>query len=108
MPAGDTPCVCPQANGNRADARWVCLTAPDGTGLRVERRRIGFTARPWSTAALDAARHATGLVRSDRVHLHLDHAHHGLGSAACGPGVLPRYVLAAEPASFSVALRVLR
>ncbi|WP_433220030.1 glycoside hydrolase family 2 TIM barrel-domain containing protein [Dactylosporangium sp. CS-047395] len=103
-----TPYVYPQENGNRADARWLTLTGPDGRGLRVEGLpRIDFTARRWSTAALDAARHGADLVPSDRVHLHLDHAHHGLGSAACGPGVLPQYVLHAAPATFTVVLQPL-
>ncbi|HTJ37966.1 MAG TPA: glycoside hydrolase family 2 TIM barrel-domain containing protein [Dactylosporangium sp.] len=100
-----TPYVYPQENGNRADARWLTLTAPDGRGLRVQGRpHIDFTARRWSTAALDAARHTADLVPSDAVHLHLDHAHHGLGSASCGPGPLPQYVLHAAPATFTVAL----
>ncbi|WP_433087719.1 glycoside hydrolase family 2 TIM barrel-domain containing protein [Dactylosporangium sp. CA-052675] len=103
-----TPYVYPQENGNRADARWLTLTGPDGTGLRVEGvPRIDFTARRWSTGDLDAARHQADLAATDRIHLHLDHAHHGLGSAACGPGVLPPYVLRAEPATFSVVLRAL-
>ncbi|WP_432993565.1 glycoside hydrolase family 2 TIM barrel-domain containing protein [Dactylosporangium sp. CA-233914] len=100
-----TPYVFPQENGNRADARWVTLTARDGTGLRVEARpRIDFTARRWSTAALDAARHTSDLAAEDRIHLHLDHAHHGLGTAACGPGVLPQYALPAAPTTFAVVL----
>jgi beta-galactosidase len=100
-----TPYVVPQENGNRADARWLTLTAPDGRGLRVEGRPvIDFTARRWSTAALDAARHTADLAPTDTVYLHLDHAHHGLGTAACGPGPLPQYVLGAGPATFSVAL----
>ncbi|WP_433061594.1 glycoside hydrolase family 2 TIM barrel-domain containing protein [Dactylosporangium sp. CS-033363] len=103
-----TPYVYPQENGNRADARWLTLTGPDGGGLRVEGLpRIDFTARRWSTAALDAALHRADLVPSDRIHLHLDHAHHGLGSAACGPGVLPQYVLHAAPATFAVVLQPL-
>ncbi|MFI5914118.1 glycoside hydrolase family 2 TIM barrel-domain containing protein [Dactylosporangium sp. NPDC051541] len=98
-----TDYVVPQENGNRADTRWLTLSAPDGTGLRVDAAdRIGFTARRWSTAALDAARHRTDLLPSDRVHLHLDHGHHGLGSAACGPGVLPQYALEAAPATFTL------
>ncbi|WP_426512327.1 glycoside hydrolase family 2 TIM barrel-domain containing protein [Dactylosporangium sp. McL0621] len=101
-----TPYVYPQENGNRADAHWLTLTGPDGHGLRVEAApRIDFTARRWSTAALDAARHRSELVAEDRIHLHLDHAHHGLGSAACGPGVLPQYELRPEPATFTVTLR---
>jgi beta-galactosidase len=38
------------------------------------------------------------------VYVNLDHAQHGLGSASCGPGVLPQHALAAAPASWSVRL----
>ncbi|WP_043183343.1 glycoside hydrolase family 2 TIM barrel-domain containing protein [Streptomyces sp. NRRL F-5123] len=60
-----------------------------------------LTARPWTTEALDAAEHTTDLVRDGRLWLHLDHALHGLGSASCGPGVLPEHRLDAAPAAFS-------
>jgi beta-galactosidase len=103
-----TPYVFPQENGNRAEVRRLILRRPDGTGLRIDGRpHIDFTARRWSTAALDAARHTTDLVPGDRIHLHLDHRQHGLGTAACGPGPLPPYVLRAEPARFSVTLQTL-
>ncbi|WP_432843411.1 glycoside hydrolase family 2 TIM barrel-domain containing protein [Dactylosporangium sp. CA-092794] len=103
-----TPYVFPQENGNRADARWLTLTRPDGSGLRVEAApRIDFTARRWPTSTLDAARHTTDLVPTDAIHLQLDHTHHGLGSAACGPGPLPQYVLTPAPATFAVTFREL-
>ncbi|WP_017569427.1 glycoside hydrolase family 2 TIM barrel-domain containing protein [Nocardiopsis halotolerans] len=91
-----TPYLRPQENGNRADARWLVLRAPDGTGLRVEGDPVfDFTARRWDPAALDAADHPHELVPGDRIHLHLDGAHHGVGTASCGPGVLPGHVLTA-------------
>jgi beta-galactosidase len=97
-----TPYVRPQENGARADVRWAELRREDGTGLRIEGEPpFWFTARPWSTQALDAAEHTHELRRSPVVWLHLDHALHGVGSAACGPGVLPQYELQAAPAAFA-------
>ncbi|MFD3820863.1 glycoside hydrolase family 2 TIM barrel-domain containing protein [Streptomyces sp. NPDC058625] len=92
-----TPYVRPQENGARADVRWVELG-----GLRIDGDpEFWFTARPWTTEQLDAARHLTDLVPGDTVWVNLDHAQHGIGSQSCGPGPLPRYVLGAEPAEFS-------
>ncbi|NYH53187.1 beta-galactosidase [Nocardiopsis arvandica] len=91
-----TPYLRPQENGNRMDARWLVLRAGDGGGLRVEGDPVfDFTARRWDTAALDAADHPHELVPGDRIHLHLDQAHHGVGTASCGPGTLPGHRLEA-------------
>ncbi|WP_019609377.1 glycoside hydrolase family 2 TIM barrel-domain containing protein [Nocardiopsis sp. CNS-639] len=100
-----TPYLRPQENGNRVDARWLALRAADGTGLRVEGDPVfDFTARRWDTAALDAADHPHELVPGDRIHLHLDQAHQGVGSASCGPGVLPAHRLAAGSHRLRLAL----
>ncbi|GAA1569521.1 glycoside hydrolase family 2 TIM barrel-domain containing protein [Actinomadura kijaniata] len=98
-----TPYVRPQENGNRTGVRWARLTAPDGTGLRIDGApAFELTARRWTTEDLDAARHTHELRPHDRVYLHLDAAHHGLGSASCGPGVLPEHRLTAGPRSLTL------
>ena len=97
-----TPYVRPQENGARADVRWAELRRPDGTGVRVDGAPpFWLTARPWSTRALEEARHTHELAREDTLWVHLDHALHGVGSAACGPEVLPDFRLTAAPAAFS-------
>ena len=89
--------------------RWATLT--DATaracGSRAT-RTFWFTARRWTTEQLDAATHTPDLVPRDRVWVNLDHAQQGIGSASCGPGVLPAYRLEPRPASFAVVLRELR
>ncbi|NKE61204.1 DUF4981 domain-containing protein [Lentzea sp. PSKA42] len=97
-----TPYVFPQENGNRADARWLRLTS-GGRGVRVDGEPVfDFTARRWTTEDLDAAQHTVDLVPSDHVHLNLDLAQHGLGTASCGPPPLPQYRLHAQKATFSL------
>jgi beta-galactosidase len=101
-----TPYVRPQENGNRADVRWAALTDSTGHGLRVEGMpAIDLTVRRWSTEQLDAARHTVELSDEGCLFVNLDLAQQGIGTASCGPGVLPPYVLRAAPASFSVVLR---
>ena len=100
-----TPYVRPQENGNRRAVRWARLTRADGAGLSIFGDPVvDVTARPWSTAALTAARHSCDLRPDGRIHLHVDAAHHGLGSASCGPPVPAWHTLAAVPASFTVGL----
>jgi beta-galactosidase len=101
-----TPYVFPQENGHRAQVRWAVLTDQRGAGLRVEGQpTFGLTARRWPTADLDAARHTSELVTRAGVWLHLDLAQRGLGTASCGPGVLPGYDLRPAETSFSIILR---
>ncbi|MGW4486366.1 glycoside hydrolase family 2 TIM barrel-domain containing protein [Amycolatopsis sp. NPDC004368] len=98
-----TPYVYPQENGNRADARWLCVVSESGAGIRIEGEPVfDFSARRWTSEDLDAARHTVDLVPGELVHLNLDLAQHGLGTASCGPGVLPRYRLHAQKASLTL------
>jgi beta-galactosidase len=99
-----TPYVYPQENGNRRHVRWAELRSPY-RGLRIEGMpTFDLTVRRWTSEDLDAARHTTDLVDRGHVYVNLDHAQHGLGSASCGPGVLPQHALHAAPASWSVRL----
>ncbi|GIL27210.1 glycoside hydrolase family 2 TIM barrel-domain containing protein [Actinocatenispora comari] len=103
-----TPYVFPQENGNRTAVRWATLLDAAGHGLRVEGApTVELTARRWTSEQLAAARHTVDLVAGDAIHLNLDHAQHGLGSGSCGPAVLPRYELRAEPVTFEVRLRAI-
>lgn len=100
-----TPYVCPQENGARPDLRWLELRdSAGGTGLRIEALSgLGFTARPWTSEQLDDARHTTDLSQGPNTVITLDAALDGVGSAACGPGVLERYQLTPQP--FEVRVR---
>ncbi|AUG81771.1 beta-galactosidase [Kitasatospora sp. MMS16-BH015] len=100
--AMQTPYVRPQENGNRHHVRHARLTAAAGTLLVTGAPVIDLTVRPWSTEALTAATHQHEPTPDGRLHLHLDQAHHGLGSAACGPGPSAPSVLAAVPTTFGI------
>jgi beta-galactosidase len=101
-----TPYVFPQENGNRADVRWLTLRDDTGAGLAVAGDPvIDVTARRWTSEALDAARHPVDLRPEDRIWLNLDYGQNGLGSASCGPGVLPAHQLRAVPTTFAVTFR---
>ncbi|MET9217455.1 glycoside hydrolase family 2 TIM barrel-domain containing protein [Streptomyces sp. NPDC003300] len=102
-----TPYVYPQENGNRRHVRWARLTGPEGDsaapGLEITGSPwFDLTARPWSTAALAAARHTADLRPDGRIHLNVDLEHHGLGSASCGHALQPRHHLAAVPGRFTL------
>jgi beta-galactosidase len=103
--AMQTPYVFPQENGNRRHVRRARITPPGAPGLAITGAPvIDLTVRPWSTAALEDARHTHDLRPDGRLHVHLDHDHHGIGSAACGPTLPAAHTLAPVPVSFTIGL----
>lgn len=102
----------PQENGARRGVSRATLGLAAGpVTVTAGEVRVGgtavpgveLTARPWTDAALHAAAHPHDLVPDGVLWLHLDAAQHGLGSAACGPGVLPNATL--RPAPVTLQLR---
>jgi beta-galactosidase len=99
-----TPYVYPQENGRRADVGWAEVRDRTGRGLRITADPVcGFAVRRWSTAQLDHARHNAELHDEGRIFITLDAAVQGIGSASCGPGVLPQYQLRSLPSPFRFA-----
>ena len=98
-----TEYVRPQENGSRSGCVRLELGAP-GAGLAVTGDGFAFTASPWTSAELAAAPHPIELPDAgDRCRLVLDLAEHGIGTASCGPGVLPQYRLEARPVRATLA-----
>ncbi|MCF6468689.1 DUF4981 domain-containing protein [Nonomuraea sp. MG754425] len=102
-----TPYVVPQENGNHVETRWLELSGPGLPTLRVDGEpHLDFTARRWTSEALQAARRPHDLTDSGRVWLNLDHGQHGLGSASCGPALPERYRQEARRHSWAMTLTV--
>ncbi|HWG23026.1 glycoside hydrolase family 2 TIM barrel-domain containing protein [Actinospica sp.] len=104
--AMQTPYVRPQENGNRRDVRWARLSDASGDRglLLIGSPVIDLTVKPWSTRTLEAAKHGSDLRPDDgaRIHVNLDHAHQGVGSAACGPELPEKDTLHATHAEFRI------
>ena len=86
--------VVPQATGNRTDTRWATFGSEAGNGWKVTADApFQFSATPYTDACIDAATHVNELHADGTVTVHLDAAQTGVGTATCGPGVLPAYWL---------------
>jgi beta-galactosidase len=99
----------PQENGNRTDVRWVEFSSSKGDIGPIkacfgDQEGCSFMASYYTTEDLDETKHPFELKRrkKDKVIVRLDWAHHGLGTASCGPKTLPKYELLSKPFEFEV------
>ncbi|MEV5495930.1 glycoside hydrolase family 2 TIM barrel-domain containing protein [Nonomuraea fuscirosea] len=100
-----TPYLVPQENGNHVETRWLELSGAGLPTLRVDGEpHLDFTARRWTSEALQAARRPHDLMDSGRVWLNLDHGQQGIGSASCGPALPERYRLTVRRYTWSITL----
>lgn len=79
--------IKPQENGHRCDTRWIALSDRNH-GWRelivASEPPIGFDARDCSIPDLSGAAHREEIPHRDRIYLHLDAMHTGLGTNSCG------------------------
>ncbi|MDT0171339.1 glycoside hydrolase family 2 TIM barrel-domain containing protein [Pseudarthrobacter sp. BRE9] len=108
LPLGglDVEYVRPQESGARSGVRSAVLQT-GGRELHISGEPFALTVRPYSMQTLDAATHRPDLVPDGRSYIYVDHAMRGVGTAACGPGVLEPYRLKPRQADFEVVLKVL-
>ncbi|BCW56444.1 beta-galactosidase [Arthrobacter sp. StoSoilB19] len=106
LAALDVEYVRPQESGARSGVRSAVLHT-GGRELHLSGEPFALTVRPYSMQALDAANHRPDLVSDGRSYIYVDHLMRGVGTAACGPGVLEPYRLKPRQADFEVVLKVL-
>ncbi|KAE8553781.1 hypothetical protein TMatcc_006747 [Talaromyces marneffei ATCC 18224] len=117
-----TPYEWPQENGNRTDTRWTrihssladtsyaasakALASIPGIEVRMD-SPFNFSLRQYSISELDRAKHPHELSELvDESELNVDFAHHGIGTASCGPGPFQGHRLEAGPFEFTVIFRL--
>ena len=101
----DVEYVRPQESGARSGVRSAAVRM-GGRTLEISGDPFALTVRPYSLEILDKANHRPDLKPDGRTYLYLDHALRGVGTAACGPGVLEQYRLKPREADFTLVLSV--
>jgi beta-galactosidase len=104
------PYLVPQEYGRRGETRWVQLRDPLSSAANqqalevraIEPATFSFSVSPYSTEQLFRCANAADLVPEDVLWLHVDLVHRGLGTASCGPDVLPEYKIAPGAYEFAV------
>jgi beta-galactosidase len=107
-PVDDEPYLVPQEFGLRTDCRWFeCIDERRGQRLRIEvllPAALHCSATHYRAADLYAATTFTELRPRNELRVHLDVAHRGLGTASCGPDVLPQYRIPTGRFEFAYSL----
>lgn len=112
---GQTRNVCSiiTSNRNRQVTARICAgqqspTKPV-TGLHVTARPPWqFSIVPFADSNIDASTHINQLKRSGTVTVHLDAEQAGVGTATCGPGVLPQYLVPVKKTMFEFVIRPIK
>jgi beta-galactosidase len=87
----ELPFVIPQEYGLHIGTEWFELSS-ERLAVRIAGDRpLAFSALPHSPDALTTAQHTHELPPRSATWVHLDAAHRGLGTAACGPDTHPRH-----------------
>lgn len=95
----------PQENGNKYRCSWVSLTDDNGEGLVVEGSPfIESSAMHYTLENLSEAMDESQLRHVDQVIWNIDYRTYPIGNRSCGPPPLDKYVLRAEPMSFSFTI----
>jgi beta-galactosidase len=109
-PLDAQPHVVPQEFGLRMDCRWFeLIDSASGEVFSIEAVdpvSLAVSASRFTPADLYAAANDVDLRERDEVVVCVDVAHRGLGTASCGPDVLPRYRLPAGRFEFAYRLSV--
>lgn len=98
--------VVPQENGHREQVKW--MAAGNGThSLLIQAKEpVGMDVHDYTIEALERAAHPWQLERTDKVLIHLDARHSGLGSNSCGEEQLPAYRTGIEDFRLGAVLRI--
>ncbi|MDX2380252.1 MAG: glycoside hydrolase family 2 TIM barrel-domain containing protein, partial [Acidimicrobiia bacterium] len=107
-PPDEMPYLVPQEFGLRTDCRWIEFSVPGTTEtVRVDVLApvsLHMSATNYRSRDLFGAADLTELQASDELVVCLDVAHRGLGTASCGPDVLPENLLDAGTYRFAYRL----
>ncbi|MDR1059874.1 MAG: DUF4981 domain-containing protein [Clostridiales bacterium] len=87
------PYLRPQFFGNRTDVRWYSVTDGEGNGLLIDGEELlNASASNYDDLDFDGLKHMYMSPKLTTPMLNIDMAQAPLGSAACGPGPLDKYI----------------
>lgn len=104
----EAPYLVPQEFGLRSDCRWFEFVRSDtGEAVRLDVVKpvaLHISATHFTNADLHEAAHETDLTPRKQLIVKVDVAHRGIGTASCGPDVLPLYEIPTGKHTFAYRL----
>lgn len=97
--------VVPQATGNRMNVRYAKFSDGEYDLTITAPVPFQFSALPYSDENIDNAKHLNELLPETEFTIHLDAEQMGVGTATCGPSVLPQYLLPLKKTTFEFILK---
>ncbi len=97
--------VVPQATGNRMNVRYAKFSDGEYDLTITAPVPFQFSALPYSDENIDNAKHLNELLPETGFTIHLDAEQMGVGTATCGPSVLPQYLLPLKKTTFEFILK---
>ena len=93
--------IFPQENGNRSGIHWVELKNDIQKGIRFDGDvLVNFSAYRYTDEHITTARHTYDLKKENFITFNIDYEQCGLGTASCGPGCRPNYLVRAYDRDF--------
>jgi beta-galactosidase len=104
-----TPYEKPMDCGNHEDVRWAKVTNVSGNGVMAQSDStlLQVSMLPYSDEEMEKVEYRVDLPPSSATVFCISHLTLGVGSAGCGPGPLPQYIVYAAPTSFTYTIRLL-
>ncbi|MBO5974353.1 MAG: DUF4981 domain-containing protein [Paludibacteraceae bacterium] len=96
--------VVPQSTGNRMDTRFAIFENEKNLLKISAAKPFQFSALPYSDDNIDRAMHLNELKEESQITIHIDAVQMGVGTATCGPSVLPHYLVPLQNTSFEFVL----
>ena len=100
------PYVTPQENGAHANVKKLNVLNSESDIEFISEDGISFNFSQYSTQQLTDTSHRDQLVIEDNHYLHIDYAHSGLGSNACGPELADEYKLNEDEFNFKFSFKI--
>lgn len=79
-----TEYVKPQENGHREEVEWLLLSGAGKGLLFTFEHPVGINVHDYTIDALEKAQHIGSIKKAEKVVVHIDAKHSGLGSNSCG------------------------
>lgn len=97
--------IKPQENGAHYGCKYADVSMPHGHALAFSAEKFSLTATHHTPEALTVAQHSYELTPAKETTVIIDYRNAGIGSASCGPTLLPEYRISESDIHFKFNIK---